>query len=203
MQGDPDEKSGQDSLFEQARGGDSSALARLVAGYLPQLHAFVHVRLGGILRAREATMDVVQSACRELLEDPSRSEPRGEARFRAWLFTTTLNKLREKHRFHGRERRDAKREVDGPGPDGMLQAAGFLTPSVDAIGRETALALDAAMQALSDEHREVITMARIAQLPHAVIAEVMGRTEAAVRQLLVRALRALADELRTRGVVPD
>jgi len=191
------------SLFEQARNGDGKALERLVARYLPQLHAFVRIRLGGSLRARESSMDIVQSACRELLADPSRDEFRGEARFRAWLFTTALNKLREKHRFHGRDKRDAKRERDDVDADGLLQAANMLTPSADAIGREAALALDAAMHALSDEHREVVTMARIVQLPHAVIAEMTGRSEAAVRQLLVRALRALADELRARGVVPE
>ena len=196
-------RDGEQSLFEHARSGDAAALERLVASYLPQLHAFVRIRLGGALRARESSMDIVQSACRELLADPSRHEFRGEDRFRAWLFTTALNKLREKHRFHGREKRDRKREQEPADTDGLLQAANFLTPSVDAIARETALALDAAMQALSDEHREVITMARIVQLPHAVIAEVTGRSEAAVRQLLVRALRSLADELRARGVVPE
>ena len=54
--------------------------------------------------------------------------------------------------------------------------------------------------ALSDEHREVITLARVVQLPHAVIAESMGRTEAAVRQLLVRALLELSRQLKRRGV---
>lgn len=191
------------TLFDRARAGDGAALERLVATYLPQLHAFVRVRLGGRLRARESSMDIVQSACRELLSDPSRHEFRSEDRFRAWLFTTAINKLREKHRFHGRDKRDIERERDAPDGDGLLQAANFLTPSVDAIGRETVLALDAAMATLSEEHREVITMARIVQLPHAVIAEAMGRSEDAVRQLLVRALRCLADELRRRGIVPQ
>jgi RNA polymerase sigma-70 factor (ECF subfamily) len=188
--------------FEQARRGDSAALERLVASYLPQLHAFVRMRLGGRVRARESSMDIVQSACRELLTDPSRHEFRGEERFRGWLFTTALNKLREKYRFHGRDRRSPEREQDLDAED-LLPAANFLTPSVDAIGRETALALDAAMEALTEEHREVITMARIVQLPHAVIAELMGRSEEAVRQLLVRALRRLAEELRQRGVGSD
>jgi RNA polymerase sigma-70 factor (ECF subfamily) len=187
--------------YERTRGGDAAALARLIESYLPQLHAFVRVRLGGRVRDRESSMDIVQSACRELLADPSRHEFRGEERFRGWLFTTALNKLREKHRFHGRDKRSPERELDADAD--LLPAACLLTPSVDAIGRETALALDAAMQALSEEHREVITMARIAQLPHAVIAELLGRSEEAVRQLLVRALRRLAAELRDRGIGGD
>jgi DNA-directed RNA polymerase specialized sigma24 family protein len=36
-----------------------------------------------------------------------------------------------------------------------------------------------------------------------VIAELLGRSEEAVRQLLVRALRRLAAELRLRGIASD
>ena len=72
---------------------------------------------------------------------------------------------------------------------------------MDAIGRETAEALAAALAELREEHREVITLARIVQLPHDVIAESMGRSEAAVRQLLVRALLALSERLKRRGIV--
>ena len=47
---------------------------------------------------------------------------------------------------------------------------------------------------------QVITLARIVCLPHRVIAEVMDRSEEAVRQLLARAVLRLTLELRTRGV---
>ena len=59
----------------------------------------------------------------------------------------------------------------------------------------------AALAELSEEHREVITLARIVQLPHEVIAESMGRSEPAVRQLLVRALLGLSQRLKQRGIV--
>lgn len=187
--------------FEQARTGDGAALEQLLAQYLPQLHAFVRVRLGP-LRARESSMDVVQSVCRELLDARTPFEFRGEERFRAWLFTAALNKLNDKRSFHGQQRRDVRRE-DPHADDAARLVANLLTPSVDAIGKETAEALQAALAALSEEHREVVTMARIVGLPHRVIAEVLGRSETAVRQLLVRALLRLATELRRRGIEPD
>jgi len=56
------------------------------------------------------------------------------------------------------------------------------------------------MAALSEEHREVITLARLVKLPHRVIAEVLERNEAAARQLLARAMVRLVRELRQRGV---
>lgn len=187
--------------FEQARTGDGAALEQLLAQYLPQLHAFVRVRLGP-LRARESSMDVVQSICRELLDVRTPFEFRGEERFRAWLFTAALNKLNDKRSFHGQQRRDVRRE-DPHADEASRLVASLLTPSVDAIGKETAEALQAALAALSEEHREVVTMARIVGLPHRVIAEVLGRSEIAVRQLLVRALLRLATELRRRGIEPD
>lgn len=185
-------------LFQRANTGDAEALGRLVERHLPQLHAFVRVRLGGRVRARESSMDVVQSVCRELIAAPGDCRFRNEDRFRAWLFTAALNKIRDKHRFHERDKRSAAREQATD--DDVLRAASWLTPSVDAIGVETARALDASLAALSDDHREVITMARIVRVPHDVIAECMGRSEEAVRQLLVRALLALGEELRSRGV---
>jgi len=187
------------ALFEAARAGDGKAVERLIERYQPRLHAFVRLRLGNRVRAREATTDVVQSVCGELLAASSRFEFRGEQQFRDWLFTTALNKIVDKQRFHGRSKRDVAREHQAD--DSLLHAASFLTPSVDAIGRETAQALAAALAELSDEHRGVITMARIAQMPHAVIAEALGRSEAAVRQLLVRALLHLSQQLKRRGVV--
>jgi RNA polymerase sigma factor (sigma-70 family) len=75
-----------------------------------------------------------------------------------------------------------------------------LTPSEDAVAEETARALQAALAALSDDHREVITLARVVGLPHRVIAEVMERREDAVRQLLGRALLQLTKELHRRGI---
>jgi RNA polymerase sigma-70 factor (ECF subfamily) len=194
----------EDQLFRRSRSGDEEALRELLARYLPQLHAFVRLRAGAELRARESSMDLVQSVCRELLSAASRFEDRGEDRFRAWLFTSALNKLREKRRFHRSQKRDLAREAEPEDEEeGALAAASYLTPSVDAMGREAALALEQALGALREEHREVIAMARIARLPHAVIAETLGRSEAAVRQLLVRALLELARELRARGFELD
>jgi RNA polymerase sigma-70 factor (ECF subfamily) len=187
-------------LYARAQGGDAAALEELLAHYLPNLHAFVRVRLDAALRARESSMDVVQSVCRELLGARTRFEFRGEDRFRAWLFTAALHKILEKQRFHRLAKRDLARQTPVPADDASAAALHLLTPSHHAMGKETGEALQAALDALSAEHREVITLARIVGLPHKVIAEVMNRREDAVRQLLARAMLRLTAELRARGV---
>lgn len=186
--------------YELARGGDAAALARLIESYLPQLHAFVRVRLGGRVRDRESSMDVVQSVCRQLLSERGRFDFRGEEPFRAWLFTAALNKIRDKLRFHRGALRDLRREQPDDSAFEAALARNLLTPSQDAIGGETARAVADALAALSEDHREVVTLARLVGLPHRVIAEVLGRSEQATRQLLGRALVQLALELKRRGV---
>ena len=189
-------------LYEHATQGDAGALEQLLQHYLPQLHAFVHVRLGS-LRAREASLDVVQSVCRELLAERDTFAFRGEDRFRSWLFTAALNKLRERHRRQRAGKRDMARDSAAPVDQSFAAIAHLLTPSQDAIGNETTVAVAAALAELSEEHREVITLARLVRLPHKVIAETMGRSEEAARQLLARAMLQFARGLRARGVEVD
>lgn len=189
-----------DRLFDDATRGDRDALDRLLQRYLPQLHAYVHVRLGAELRARESSLDVVQSVCRQLLEARSEFDFRGEERFRAWLFTAALNKVRDRHRELHAAKRDVARERELADAGSASVAFHLLTPSQAAIGNETAAAIGASLAALTEEHREVVTLARLVRLPHQVIAEVMGRSEAATRQLLARAMVRLSRELRERGV---
>ncbi|MCA8955893.1 MAG: sigma-70 family RNA polymerase sigma factor [Planctomycetes bacterium] len=190
-------------LFGDAVAGDERSLDLLLERYLPALHAYVRVRLGRDLQPREASVDVVQSVCRQVLAGRAAFEFRGEERFRAWLFTAALNKIREKHRLHHRGCRDRALEQRPAEDEGLTAAAFLVTPSQAAIGKETAEAIEASLAALSEEHREVVTLARLVRLPHKVIGEMTGRSEEAARKMLARAMLALTDELERRGVDLD
>ncbi|HEX5051273.1 MAG TPA: sigma-70 family RNA polymerase sigma factor [Planctomycetota bacterium] len=187
-------------LYERANEGDEEALDHLLQRYLPQLHAFVHARLGPDLRARESSLDVVQSVCRELLSERGRFDFRGEERFRSWIFVAALNKIRERHRRLRSDKRDPAHEAAIADSTTFAHLLHGRTPSQEAIGNEAALAVRDALDALSEEQREVITLARLAELPHKVIAEVMDRNEAATRQLLARAMVEFVLALRRRGI---
>lgn len=184
-------------LVRAARDGDRAARERLLENYLPQIRAYVRLRSGPLLRQRESHSDLVQTVCRQLLQDLGdyRGEG-GEASFKAWLFTMALRKLAERGRFHGAERRDPAREVPAAtdaGASPLLDCyASFCTPSRVAIAREEIARIEAGFDALSDEHREVITLACVVGLPHREIAHELGKTEEAVRKLLSRARARLA-----------
>lgn len=185
----------QSSILSATR-GEPAAIEEVLRAYLPRLQRFVHLRLGAQLRAREETIDIVQSTVRELIEQKD-FEWCGEVEFRAWLFQAALNKIREKGRYHGAGKRSIAREqYAAPVDDGFGEAIRDLaTPSRVAMAKEEVQRLEAAFQSLTEPQREVLTLARVAGLPHAIIAQRLGKTEVAVRQLLVRAMTALGSAL--------
>lgn len=180
-------------MVDAATAGDPTALDELVGRYLPRLHAYVRLHMSGPLRAHEASVDLVQSICREVLEARENFVYRGEAALLSWLLTTALNKIRERARFLGRQKRDPRRETPVDHVDASVYA-NLLTPSRDAIAHEEIERLERALDRLPDDYREVIVLARIVGLPHQEISERMGRTGSATRNLLGRALTRLADE---------
>lgn len=188
-------------LFDRATEGDRSALDMLLQRYLPQLHSFVHARLGAQLRARESSLDVVQSVCRELLTHQDRFLHPDQNGFIAWLFTTARRKIQNRARDLQREKRDAAREVQGLGDStlGVLGAAyaRISSPSGRALRAEEVQRLEAAIDSLPEEQKEVITLAHLAGLSRADIGVQMGRSEEAVRALLHRAKARLAILLDT------
>src|SRR5262245_5162308 len=188
-------------LLRASRSGDRQALEALLCEHLPGLRAFVRLRMSPLMRARETEEDLVQSACCELLLALDDFEYRGEESFRGWLYTSVLNKLKKHERDLRAQRRDPAREVrltpgdssaDGRPADVAAAYARALSPTQTLMSQERVAQLEAAFDGLPDEYREILTLARFARLGRAEIAVRMGRTEAAVRSLLMRARAALA-----------
>ena len=117
-----------------ARAGDQHAFDSLFARTMPQLIAFLRVKVGRLVGARESVRDLAQSVCREVLEDMDDFEYNGDAAFRHWLFQQASRKIIDRHRYLRRARRDAGREVAVDAPETEVQSlldcyATFCTPS--------------------------------------------------------------------------
>lgn len=184
-------------LIARAACGDGEAVERLIELHLPALRAFVRAHMGARLRARESTSDVVQSICRELLTHQERFQHPREEAFKAWLFTTARRKLSNRVRDLERQKRDAARELPGELRESALGDLGgaygrISSPSGHALKAEEVERLEAALDQLTPEHREVLTLAHLVGLSRAEIGRQMDKSEEAVRQLLHRATAKLA-----------
>ena len=122
-------------LVGRIAAGDGAAMEQLIAQHLPRLRAFVRLRLGPQLAAKESASDIVQSACRDVLARADQFQHGGEAGFRAWLYKAATRKIADRAEYWGAQRRDPAREAPG-GDDALLGAYATLdTPSVQALGR--------------------------------------------------------------------
>lgn len=184
--------------------GDPQDLDALLSRHLPEVRAYVRLRMGPELRAKESASDLVQSTCRELLEHADRYRFPGPTNFRQWLFATALRKVKNRLAYYRAGKRDVALEVaqhrDPRGDDSVAALYQTLsTPSRGLMGRERIAELEAAFDQLSEPHREVILLARIVGLPHVEVARAMSRTPEATRSLLHRALAELAEHLEASG----
>lgn len=182
-----------DDLVRAASRRDAVAVSQLLQQHLPALRAFVRLKAGPMLLAKESCSDLAQSVCREVLENADRFQFGGEPEFRKWLFTTAMRKIADRAEHWQAGKRNVCREQDGLAEDELRGYAGFYTPSGQAAAREELARVEEGFARLSPEKQEVILMARLMGLSHAQIAAELGKSEVAVRSILSRALAELAE----------
>lgn len=174
----------------------------LLVEHLPGLRAFVRLRSAGPIRELESSSDLVQSVCREVLQHQERFQHPGPRAFKRWLYLTALRKIRNRAQHWNAAKREGERTAlrAEAGEAALLQSyASVATASRDAAAREELARIEAAFDHLSDDHREVITCARMLGMSHAEIGAQMGRSEQATRQLLARAMARLTALLGAEG----
>jgi RNA polymerase sigma-70 factor, ECF subfamily len=186
-------------LANAAARGDNRAVEVLLERHLPGLRAFVRLRAGEELRRRESNSDIVQSVCREVLQNIDNFKYPSESAFRQWLYTTALRKIVNRAEYWRAAKRAAVKEETRPDPSSeerLLRAyTSFSTPSRHAMVREEIERIERAFESLTEEYREVITLAHVVGLSRAEIAVQMGKSEGAVRVLLHRALAKISEML--------
>lgn len=188
-------------LARRAAAGDSEAQGLVLEPFLGPLRAFIRVQAGPQIRAHESVSDLVQSVCREVLQDLGTVELRDETALRRWLFTTAERKLIDRARRYGAEKRGGgRRELrldswSDPDPGALGCYTRLVGPIDQAIAAETQARIESALQELSEEDRRVILLTRIQEMSHTEAAKQLGRTEGATRVLLFRALARLAKKL--------
>jgi RNA polymerase sigma-70 factor (ECF subfamily) len=176
-------------LIAQARAGSPDALNQLYDRSAGRLLAFVRLRLGPDLRQRLESRDILQAAMLRSLERIRQFEGHETRSWMSWLTRIAENEIRDRVDFQHRQRRDAARDL--PLDDEAPIRAVTRSALTRVIQDEESRRLEAAMDALSDAHREIILLRTFQELSFAEIGKRLGKTEDACRMLMTRALTAL------------
>lgn len=168
-----------DALARQAR-QDPAAFAELYRRHLPRVYRYLLARLGDVHQAQDVTAQTFLSA----LENIATYRSRGN--FPAWLLGIARNKAVDLYRA----RRvtvplEAAAEVESLGPSPEQLAADRL--QMEQVAR--------ALRALAPDRAEALALRIFSGLSVAEVGTVMGRSEAAVRMLVHRAIRDLRERL--------
>ena len=190
-----------EDLLARAGNGDPAAFDVLLERHLPGLRLYVRRNISPTLLAKESSSDLVQSVCREVLQNARRFEYQGEAAFRSWLYQAALRKLIDRHRFYNAEKRDVAREAHLRGGDSLSGddfariASSIHSPSGDVMMREEVERLERGFAKLSEEDRRIVRLIYVEGLTHEQAARQLGCTEVASRKALSRALARLSKQL--------
>jgi len=178
------------SLLREAKAGSAAALDRLLERYGGKLLAFIRSRLGRTLRQRVDSHDVLnQTLLEAFLHLPDFEGVEGRS-LMAWLARIAEREMHDLADFHGRLRRDARREQ--PLDEGHAQLAARLRSATSRIVlREEVERVLRALEGLEENQRRVIVLRKLEELSFAEIGERMQRSADACRMLLARALTAL------------
>jgi len=182
-------------LVSRASRGSLPEIEALLERFLPELRAYIRLRSGPAVRARESASDLAQSVCREILGHLDRFQYGDEVGFKRWLYATALRRIQNKQKYHTAQKRDLGREIPMPAAASrelLGSYKNFASPSENAMANEELSRIEQAFDQLTEEAREVITLARVVGLSHAEIAQQIGSTAGATRVLLHRSLAKLA-----------
>ena len=182
-------------LVERVRLGDARAFEMLVVKYQRRIERLI----GRMVR----DTDLVQDIAQETFIRAYRALPqfRGESAFYTWLYRIAVNTAKKalvelrrdplvsENALASVDEGDETSRIENELTDGE-------TPEAVLASREIAAAVNAAIDALSEDLRQAITLREIEGLSYEEIAEVMNCPIGTVRSRIFRAREAIAARLR-------
>jgi RNA polymerase sigma-70 factor, ECF subfamily len=192
-----------ENLLAEARRGDRDAVNRLLEKHRGAVRRLVEMRLDRKVQQRVDVSDVVQDVMIEAngrldkyLDDPAMA-------FHLWLRQIAWDRIIDTYRRH---RVSAKRNMDREQPMSMPAGSDHstmelaiqlcdpgLTPAAAAAQREIAFKVEAVIEQLGEQDREIIMMRHYEHLSNIEVAQVLGMNPPAASMRYLRAIRRLRE----------
>ncbi len=168
------------ALVDLAKQGDAEAFGQLYEHYVSGVFRFVYYRVGSQQLAEDLTSETFVRGLRAI----QRFNWQGKD-FGAWLTTIARNLVAD----HFKSSRSRLEIVSDTIPEGKTHAP---SPEQEVLALISNEMLFEAVSSLPTEQRDCILMRFIQGLSIAQTAAAMGRSEGAIKQLQLRAVRSLA-----------
>lgn len=176
---------GEKQLIEAARHGDSVAFGLLYRHYLDQIYRFIFLKIGSKSETEDITHEVFLSAWRNIPTYAEKGFP-----LSSWLYQIARNKVID----HFRTRKidialDEVAETRAEGDTADLAVEKLIN------GEK----IQAAIERLPEEQQSLLILRYVEDLSPREIADIVGKSEGAVRIMQHRAILRLRHELKQAG----
>jgi RNA polymerase sigma-70 factor (ECF subfamily) len=182
-------------LVERVKQGDQRAFELLVIKYQRRIERLI----GRIVRDTDLVFDLAQ----ETFIRAYRALPqfRGESAFYTWLYRIAVNTAKKAAVELGRDPVQTETALNADDEDEETsrrrsEPTDTATPDAVLASKQIAATVNAAIDALSEDLRQALTLREIEGLSYEEIAEVMNCPIGTVRSRIFRAREAVAQRLR-------
>ena len=169
----------QQALLERARRADTAALGEIYDQYAERIYAYIYHRVG----QAELAEDLTGQAFMRMLE-AIRNGQAWKTSFSGWLYRIAHNLVIDHYRRRGRA---TFVDIDEVAPISTTEG----DPSTSVQARLERENLRTALNQLTDEQAQVITLRFLDDLSITEVATIMARNEGAIKALQYRAVLAL------------
>ncbi|CAG0931984.1 ECF RNA polymerase sigma factor SigW [Thermoflexales bacterium] len=167
-------------LIQRAKQGDLTALSELYNLHVDRIYQYIRYRTGNEQTAEDITAEVFLRAIESLGGYNDQGAP-----FIAWLYRIAYARIVD---FWRR----GKRQQTAPLDDPLLQDGLASTDEAIDVDFLQHRSLQKALRQLTDDQQNVIILKFMQSMNNAEIAQILGKTEGAVKALQRRALESLA-----------
>lgn len=181
------------ALVARAQAGDTEAFNELVSRYRTRAYAMIY----HMVRNEQDAWDLAQDGFVKAWKSIGRF--RGQSSFFTWFYRILMNVTIDwtrRRQIEGGTEFDDTHGLRDIAPGAVTAPKGELQPAVKLSDKEIRSRIDAAIERLSPEHRQVIVLREVEGMEYQEIADVMGCSIGTVMSRLFYARKKLQSMLK-------